>query len=70
MRSIKTSAVALLHLRLYEGVLPRKWVVLFAVRNGARLRPGASIHIDIDMSAKLSIMGLGILGEAEMRSIK
>jgi hypothetical protein len=37
------------------------------VRNCARLRTGASIEIYIDMSAKFSILGLGIMGAAMAR---
>jgi hypothetical protein len=39
-----------LNLRSYKRVLPRTRVFLFAVRNCARLRTGASIDIHIDMS--------------------
>ena len=58
------AAIVLLDLRLYEGMCPRTWVLLFAVRNCARLRPGASIHIGINMGVKVSILGLGIMGAA------
>jgi 3-hydroxyisobutyrate dehydrogenase len=60
--------VALLDLRSYKGALPKTWVFLFAVMNCARLRPGASIDIYIDMRVKISIMGLGIMGAAMARS--
>jgi hypothetical protein len=63
-----SSAVALLNLRSYEGVLTRNKIFLSAVRNCARLHPGASIDICIDMSAKVSILGLGTMGAAMARS--